>query len=97
MSVQAKAYFRATFLFLFLWVAAVAAAAGFMVTTEHIKEARAVPPKLPAWSDQRILGELGEAAQVMPCDDIVGAPGLTARFFVQEKSRRLIVVCTTDK
>lgn len=53
-----------------------------------------VEPPLSAWSNARVLSELGEAAQVSACDNLVGGPGLTARFYVSEAEHRLIVVCT---
>jgi len=72
--------------------------AGFVVYASDAQRQQAqVEPLLATWSNERILAELGEAAQVGDCDGIAGGPGLTARFYVSEQDRRLIVVCTPTR
>lgn len=55
--------------------------------------AKLPPPKLKSWDNSRVLSELGEAQQVGACDDILGAPGFTARYYLDEPHRRLLIVC----
>ena len=61
--------------------------------SEVERRAPHVEPKLTSWSNERVLGELGEAAQVTDCEAL-GGPGLVARFFVSQDPLRLTIVCT---
>lgn len=55
--------------------------------------AKLPPPKLSTWQNARVLSELGEANQMGACDDIIGGPGFTARYYLDEPHKRLVVIC----
>lgn len=89
---------RAGFYGVYVALAAFTLMAGvFLVAVAGSKfhtEQETAPEPLTAWSNARVLSELGEAAQVMDCQPIAGVEGLTARVFVDQAHERLIVVCT---